>query len=180
MQRLDLEAIDRLRTTTVGFIRTLVGLIVTIAHYLVGRQRRKAALAAENLFLRKQLALYQERDTNPRRADNATRATLVWLMKYFNWRDALVIVSPATLIRWHREGFRLFWRRKSRPGRPAVPTDVQRLIRRMALDNPTWGEERIAHELLLKLGLQLSPRTVRKANIDRHADLNDEIDSRLG
>jgi putative transposase len=80
----------------------------------------------------------------------------------FDWRQALVIVQPATLIRWHRQGFRLFWRWKSTPGRPPLPADLQALIRRMAWDNPTWGEERIANELLLKLGLRVSPRTVCK------------------
>jgi putative transposase len=67
-----------------------------------------------------------------------------------------------TLIRWHRQGFRFYWKFKSRPGRPAVPREVRALIRQMASENPTWGEERIAHELLLKLGLKVSPRTVRK------------------
>src|SRR5215218_9699222 len=80
----------------------------------------------------------------------------------FDWRQALVIVQPATLIRWHRQGFRLFWRWTSRPGRPPIPADLQALIRRMARDNPTWGEERIANELRLKLGLRVSPRTARK------------------
>ncbi|MDH5455479.1 MAG: helix-turn-helix domain-containing protein [Gammaproteobacteria bacterium] len=64
----------------------------------------------------------------------------------------------------------MFWRLKSKPGRPVVPPEVQQLIRRMALDNPTWGEERIAHELLLKLGLRLSPRTVRKYMPERPSD----------
>ena len=73
-----------------------------------------------------------------------------------------MIVKPVTLIRWHRQGFRLFWRWKSKPGRPPLPRDLQALIRRMALENPTWGQERIANELLLKLGLRVSPRTVRK------------------
>jgi hypothetical protein len=59
-------------------------------------------------------------------------------------------------------GFRLFWRWKSRPGRPRIPVELRELIRRMARDNPRWGEERIANELLLKLGIQISPRTVRK------------------
>jgi putative transposase len=72
------------------------------------------------------------------------------------------MVQPATLTRWHRQGFRLFWRWKSTPGRPPIPADLQGLIRRMARDNPSWGEERIANELLLKLGLRVSPRTVRK------------------
>ena len=87
---------------------------------------------------------------------------MVWLSKSFNWRDALVIVKPETLVRWHREGFRRYWKFKSRPGRPSLPRDLQILIRRMAWENPTWGEERIAHELLLKLGLRVSPRSVRK------------------
>ena len=71
-------------------------------------------------------------------------------------------MKPETFIRWHRQGFRLFWRWKSKPGRPALPKDLQRLIRRMARENPTWRQERIANELLLKLGLRVSPRTVRK------------------
>jgi transposase InsO family protein len=87
---------------------------------------------------------------------------LAWLARWFDWRPALVIVQPATLLRWHREGFRLFWRRKSQPGRPPIPGKLQALIRRMVSENPTWWQERIANELLLKLGLQVSPRTVRK------------------
>jgi hypothetical protein len=66
------------------------------------------ALAAENLLLRKQLALYQERHVKPRRATNTTRMTLSWLTRWFDWRRALTIVQPATLIRWHRQGFRSF------------------------------------------------------------------------
>src|SRR5215471_561231 len=120
------------------------------------------ALAAENLFLRKQLALYQDRHTKPRRATNAIRMSLVGLSRLFDWRQALVIVQPATLIRWHRKSCRLFWRWQSCPGRPRIPAELQALIRQMAQDNPTWGQERIANELLLKLGLQVSPRTVRK------------------
>src|SRR5215510_14841891 len=74
----------------------------------------------------------------------------------------LRIVQPETFIRWHRKGFRLFWRWKSKLGRPRIPTELQALIRQMAHDNPTWGQERIANELLLKLGLRVSPRTVRR------------------
>jgi len=87
--------------------------------------------------------------------------SLMILSRWFNWRDALV-VGPRTLTRWHRAGFRLFWRYKSRPGRPPIPRELQTLIRQMALENVSWGEERIANELLLKLGLHVSPRTVRK------------------
>jgi transposase InsO family protein len=74
----------------------------------------------------------------------------------------LTVVTPKTFIGWHRRGFQLFWRRKCRSGRPRIPPDLQRLIRRMATENPSWGEERIANELLLKLGLRVSPRTIRK------------------
>jgi len=131
-----------------------------ILFYLSARSR--TALAAENLFLRKQLAFYQERKVVPRRFDNVTRFILVLLSHGFAWKDALVNVTPKTFIVWHRAGFRLFWRWKSRPGRPRLPPELRTLIRAMARDNPGWGEERIANELLLKLGIQISPRTVRK------------------
>jgi hypothetical protein len=80
------------------------------------------------------------------------------LCRFFNWRDARVVVRPETMIRWHRAGWRLFWRLKSRPGRPPIPAQVQTLIRRMGSENPTWGEERIANELLLKLSSGLAAR----------------------
>ncbi len=121
-----------------------------------------AALKAETLFLRKQLALYVERKAKPRRASDAVRLALILLSRLFAWRDALIIVKPETLIRWHRRGFGLFWRWKSRPrGRPPLPANLRALIVEMARSNPTWGEERIAAELLLKLGVRVSPRTVR-------------------
>ena len=75
----------------------------------------------------------------------------------------LVIVKPDTLIGWHRKAFRLFWRWKSRrPGRPRIPANLQHLIVEMATANRTWGEERIATELLVKLGIHASPRTIRR------------------
>src|SRR5215471_11012082 len=141
---------------------TLLTLLVDAAHFLWLCLHSHAALAAENLFLRKQLALYQERHVTPRRATDATRLALLWLGRWFDWRQALAVVQPATFLRWHRQGFHLFWRWKSTPGRPPLPADLQALIRRMARENPTWGEERLANELLLKLGLRISPRTVRK------------------
>jgi putative transposase len=141
---------------------TLLVLLLDAARFLVLCLRPAPALAAENLFLRKQLAQYQERQVNPRRANDATRMALIWLSRFFDWRRVLVIVKPVTLIRWHHQGFRLFWRWKSKPGRPPLPRDLQALIRRMALENPTWGQARITNELLLKLGLRVSPRTVRK------------------
>jgi putative transposase len=147
----------------------LLTCLVDGVRYLGLCLRSPAALAAENLFLRKQLSLYQERHVKPRRATPATRVTLVWLALRFDWRQALVVVEPQTLIRWHRQGFRLFWRWRSTPGRPPIPLDLQALIRRMACENPTWGEERVANELWLKLGLRVSPRTVRKY-LPKHLD----------
>ncbi len=71
-------------------------------------------------------------------------------------------MRPETLIRWHRAGWKLFWRLKPRRGRPPIPVELQALIRRIANENPSWGEERIANELLLKIGIRVSPRTVNK------------------
>jgi transposase InsO family protein len=143
-------------------VAVLLSLIVDAVCYLGLCLRPSPILAAENLFLRKQLALYQERQVKPRQTTNTIRLAMVWLSHWFDWRSALSIVTPETFARWHRQGFRLFWRWKSKPGRPALPKDLQALIRRMALENSTWGQERIANELLLKLGLKVSPRTVRK------------------
>jgi putative transposase len=125
--------------------------------------RSHTRLAAENLFLRKQLALYLERQVKPHRASNTTRLTLVALSRFIEWRQLLIVVQPDTLVRWHRQAFRLFWRWKShRRGRRRIPPELQQLIAEMAMANRTWGEERIAAELLLKLGISLSRRTVRR------------------
>ena len=141
----------------------LLALAQDALRFLLLGTRSKAALKAENIFLRKQLALYLEREVKPRRASNATRLSLVLLSRLFAWRDTLIIVKCETLLGWHRMGFRLFWRWKSRPrGRPRLPEEIRKLIRRMARENPTWGEERIAAELLLKLYIRVSPRTVRR------------------
>ena len=144
-------------------VRTVFGVVVDVLHFARLGLRSHAQLAAENLFLRKQLALYLERQAKPRRASNATRLTLVVLARFIEWRAVLTIVQPDTLVRWHRHAFRLFWHWKSRHrGRPRIPPDLQHLIADMARANRTWGEERIAAELLLKLGISLSPRTVRR------------------
>jgi putative transposase len=76
------------------------------------------------------------------------------LSRFFPWAQALAIVTPSTLVRWHRAGFRLFWRWKSRSaGRPLLPKNLRALINTMAEENPSWGEGRIADELSLKLGI---------------------------
>jgi putative transposase len=87
----------------------------------------------------------------------------VALARFLDWPNLLTVVKPQTLIWWHRKGFRLFWRWKSRaPGRPPIPAEAQQLIATMASANRTWGEERIAAERLVKLGIRVSPRTVRR------------------
>lgn len=146
-----------------NLLLTALDLLLDALRFIRLSLRPHCALAAENLFLRKQMALYLERKVKPRLARDATRFTLVWLSSLFAWREALTIVKPDTFIRWHRKGFRLFWRWKSKArGRPRVPADLQKLILEMANENPTWGEERVAAELLLKLGIRISPRTVRR------------------
>jgi Homeodomain-like domain len=124
--------------------------------------RSRVALAAENLFLRQQLTLYQERHIKPKHATNATRIAMVWLAPWFDWQPALAVVHPETFTRWQRQGYHLFWHGTPCPGRPPIPVELQRLIRQMACENVTWGQRRIAQELQLKLGLRVSPRTVRK------------------
>jgi putative transposase len=121
------------------------------------------SLLAEVLFLRRQIAMLQERNVRPHRPTRADRLWLVLLSKCFPWRDSFAIVQPATLIRWHRELWKHFWRWKSRrKGRPAIPVALRAEIRRMAEENPAWGCRRIASELSVKLGIIVSPRTVRK------------------
>jgi len=124
--------------------------------------RRRTAVAAEVLFLRKQLAYYQDHQIRPRRLTDAARLSLVLWSRLFDWKEALAIVTPATFVRWHRKSFKLYWRWKSRGGRPPLPKEIRQLIARMVRENVTWGEERIADELSLKLGVCVSPQTVRK------------------
>ena len=143
-------------------VRIILRLLADLVGLMALSVRPRRSLTAENLFLRRELALYQERGVKPRRVDAVTRVSLALLSLLFDWRDALVVVRPEALIRWHRAGWRLFWRWKARPGRPPIRREVRQLIRRLALDNPLWGEERIANELLLRVGLRVSPRTVRK------------------
>ena len=157
-------------------VKTIITLIGDLATFLWLSLRQKAALAAENLFLRKQLAMLQERKVKHHRPDTPVRIALVLLSRLFNWRNALIIVQPQTMVRWHRQGFRLFWRWKSRTGRPPIPVELRQLIREMALTNPSWGEERMANELLLKLGIRVSHALYEnicpKAHRDARAAIN--------
>ena len=123
--------------------------------------RSRTALGAEVLFLRKQLAFYQERQVQPRRLNDSARFSLILWSRLCNWKEALVIVKPETLIGWQRKSFQLFWKGKSQAGRPRIPENIRNLIVQMAQENPTWGQARVSAELSVKLGIYVSPRTVR-------------------
>jgi transposase InsO family protein len=126
--------------------------------------RGRGELAIENLLLRQQLAVL----TRPTRTRPRLRLLdrLFWVLARRvrrAWRQHLLLVRPETVIRWHRRGWRLFWRWKSarHPGRPRLATEVRELIAAMARDNPRWGSERIRGELL-KLGIAVSTRSVQR------------------
>jgi putative transposase len=146
-------------------LRSLLSILITAAgqgiQFMWLAVSSRAELSAEVLFLRKQLAFYKEHQVQPGKLTDAARFSLVLWSHLFDWRAALMIVKPETLIGWHGKGFKLFWRRKSRLGRPRIPEELCRLIVRMVQEHPTWGEERIAAELSVKLGILVSPRTVR-------------------
>jgi hypothetical protein len=113
-------------------VRILLRLTADAIEWLASDLGSRRRLATENLFLRKQLALYVEHQVKPRRADDVTRIVLVVASRLIAWRHLLNVVKPDTLIRWHRNGFRLFWRWKSRPARrPRIPHEVQQLILRI-------------------------------------------------
>jgi len=125
--------------------------------------RSRSELVAENALLRQQLIVLA-RTAKRLRLTDADRPLLVLLASRVRaWRQALLIVQPETLLRWHREGFRLFWRWRSAPRRrpPGVASDTVALIERMARENRLWGAERIQGELA-KLGIRASKRTVQK------------------
>jgi hypothetical protein len=144
-------------------IRTARLLVCDVVHFVALICWSRTSLAAEDLFLRRQLAFYVERKVRPRRLEDAARIALVSLARVVDWRPLLTVVRPDTLVRWHRHGFRLFWRWKSRRRlRPRIPPNLQDVIARMARANQTCGEARIAAELLVKLGVSVSPRTVRR------------------
>ena len=146
----------------IAFARIVLVLLADLVGLALLSIRPRRSIEAENLLLRRQLSLYEERGVKPRRIDAATRVSLASWSRWCHWRSCLIVVRPETVIRWHRAGWRLLWRIKSRRGRPRIPLELRQLIRRMATDNPRWGEERIANELLLKLGVRVSARTVRK------------------
>ena len=138
---------------------------------LLGLFRSKTSLEAEILALRHQLNVL--RRASPRRPlfSNFDRMVFVYLYRIAPpILDALAIVKPDTVIRWHRAGFRSYWRWKSRRrcGRPTVPLEIRRLIREMSIANPLWGAPRI-HGELLKLGIEIGQTSVAKYMARRRA-----------
>jgi hypothetical protein len=133
-----------------------------IFHSIVSGLSSHRSLVLENLALRHQLDVLQ-RNTKTPRLRNRDRILWVILSRCWpDWRGSLAIVKPKTVVAWHRKGWRLYWRWKSRGrGRPSVPAEVRHLIRRMSRENPLWGAPRI-HGELLKLGYELSEATVAK------------------
>ena len=122
----------------------------------------RACREAEILVLRQQLLVLSRKSRKRVRLRNIDRLILVWLSRlYPSLLDAIIIVKPETLLRWHRRGFRAYWRWKSwrRGGRPRIDRELRALIRRMRKENPTWGAPRIHGELLM-LGLDVSESTV--------------------
>ena len=113
---------------------------------------RSATVALENLALRHQLGVLQRSVRRPR-LSRRDRILWVWLSRLWtSWRSSLIIVQPATVLAWHRQGFPLYWRWKSKRGvlgRPKLNAEIRRLIRRMGQENPTWGRRRIQAELAL-------------------------------
>ena len=132
--------------------------------------RRRLALVLENLAPRQQLAVYMRIGKRPRLRP-ADRAFWVWLSKLWDgWKTPLILVRPGTVVRWHRQGFQLYWRRKSKArkvGRPRIPREHIGFIRRMSTDNPSWGEDKISAELEIKFGIKHSTSTIRKYMVKR-------------
>jgi transposase InsO family protein len=138
--------------------------VVSLRHSFRFLVRSRASLHLEIVALRHQLAVVN-RSRRPRlRFTTVDRVLWAWLsQRWHGWRAALHVVQPATVVTWHRRGFRLFWTLKSRrrTGRPGVPADVRALIREMSTMNPLWGAPRI-HGELQKLGISVTQSTVAK------------------
>ena len=128
----------------------------------------RLSLATEILVLRQQLLVLNRTVKRPklRQRDRLFWVCLSRLWK--DWRDALIIIKPDTVIKWHREGFRLYWRWKSKTpiGRPPIDKEIRELIRRISRENPLWGVPRIQSELRL-LGLNVTEKTVAKYRVKR-------------
>ncbi len=132
----------------------MIGLLFLLFTLVVAPLKSKIRLEAENAVLRHQLIVLRRQVSRRVRLTNNDRWFLIQLYRWFpSILQVLTIIQPATLVRWHRAGFRCYWCWKSRPrgGRPLIETDLRTLIRQMSLENPLWGAPRI-HGELLKLG----------------------------
>jgi hypothetical protein len=141
----------------------MIAFLILVLHVLVSPFKTQARLEAEIIMLRHQLNVLRRKVPKPKLVPS-DRLLFVWLCRLFPAAlNAVAIVQPETIMRWHRAGFRLYWRWKSRSrgGRPKVPTEIRRLIREMSLANPLWGAPRI-HGELLKLGIEVAHSTVAK------------------
>jgi putative transposase len=146
----------RIRRWTRSSTRPVLG-------FVLDRCRSPQELVRENALLRKQLEVACRHITRPKRT-GVDRAILVLLARLTpTWRATVLLVRPETILRWHRQGFKLLWRRRSRRGRhrPRTSGDTIALIERMVRNNRLWGAERIRGELL-KLGIRIAKRTIQK------------------
>jgi transposase InsO family protein len=142
----------------------MVGYLTRLLLVLHSRLKSRGRLAAENLVLRQQVIVLSRKYQGRARLRNIDRLLMVWLYRLFpSILNAIVIIKPETLIRWHRRGFRAYWRWKSRSrgGRPRIDGDIRDLIRQMSKENPLWGAPRIHGELLM-LGIEVAQSTVAK------------------
>ena len=157
-----MRILHHLRAVTLGMLTALVAALSSVF-------KTRAALQLENLALRHQLGVLHRSVKKPKLTP-LDRLLWAWLCGVWaEWRSALIVVKPETVIAWHRKGFRLFWTWKVRHGqhgRPSIPKDVRELIRLMSRANPTWGAPRI-HGELLKLGMNIGETSVSKYMVRR-------------
>src|SRR5271165_6987097 len=142
----------------------MLALLSFVLAVLVSPFKSKRRLEAENAVLRHQLIVLRRKVPGRVWLTNSDRWFLVQLYRSFpSILQDLAIVRPETLVRWHRAGFRYYWRWKSRArrGRPQINSDLRALIRRMSIENPLWGAPRI-HGELLKLGFEVAQSSVAK------------------
>jgi hypothetical protein len=142
----------------------MIGLLCFVLAILASPFKSKLRLEAENAVLRHQLIVLRRRPHGRIRLTNHDRWFFIQLYRWFPAiLKVLTIIRPETLVRWHRAGFRCYWRWKSRPrgGRPQIDTELRVLVRRMSVENPLWGAPRI-HGELLKLGFEIAQSSVAK------------------
>ena len=142
----------------------MIAWISLVLNLLAAFFKSKSRLEAENAALRQQLIVLQRKVRGRIQFDNGDRLFFVQLYRWFpSVLGAMLIIRPETLVRWHRAGFRGYWRGKSRSpeGRPPISTELRALIRQMSVENPLWGAPRI-HGELVKLGFAVSQSTVGK------------------